>query len=593
MFRKKKADNAHVLEKSISKSLDPYQEEHRTESQAESLTPAASPEQECRNKSCTRSGGSSPMTAIWRALTPDQFQSARQRTSSTLADRIRQLHKHFRRTNNRDNIKSGVSSPNVRPLLPRKRSFSLNSVEQLDKNLPRHSVSMATARFGAAGVHLMPPAANMAGKVRTSAENQVNTTTAIRPPSIRVQQHEGEASSQIMDFLHSPDLTSLPRRRSSDTCIGRRRSLSGSCDLDLACRSPKALLYRDEDGSPTVEILSVENVSGSSIEPAMDIYRRLAVRHRCYDMMPNSAKLVFIDTELAAKKAFFALRDNECRAAPLWERNTQQFVGLLTITDFIRILLKLHSRQDSHVLLQHLQNCKIREMRSTLGLLSEMHSVGPDVSIEGAVSALRQYRCHRLPVVDPVSGDVLHMITYKRIIRYLYRFMVDLPVPECLNLPLRNVPVGTFQELATVAERTSLLDTLHKFMSAQVSSLPVVTESGVLIDMISRFDIISLAGSSSYFDLDITVETVLQHRCDPPVETCTEHITLAQLIDLVVEKNLHRVVVVDGGKRVCGVVSLSDIVQFLVLSSSLDDTYTTSDGKNVTRESTPTFLSPA
>lgn len=38
------------------------------------------------------------------------------------------------------------------------------------------------------------------------------------------------------------------------------------------------------------------------------------------------------------KKAFFALVANGIRAAPLWDSANQEFVGMLTITDFINIL---------------------------------------------------------------------------------------------------------------------------------------------------------------------------------------------------------------------------------------------------------------
>jgi 5'-AMP-activated protein kinase regulatory gamma subunit len=38
------------------------------------------------------------------------------------------------------------------------------------------------------------------------------------------------------------------------------------------------------------------------------------------------------------RKAFFALVYNGVRAAPLWDSAKQEFVGMLTITDFIHIL---------------------------------------------------------------------------------------------------------------------------------------------------------------------------------------------------------------------------------------------------------------
>jgi hypothetical protein len=45
---------------------------------------------------------------------------------------------------------------------------------------------------------------------------------------------------------------------------------------------------------------------------------------------------VVLDTELLVKRAFFAMVDTGVRACPLWDSARQQFVGMLTITDFIR-----------------------------------------------------------------------------------------------------------------------------------------------------------------------------------------------------------------------------------------------------------------
>lgn len=45
--------------------------------------------------------------------------------------------------------------------------------------------------------------------------------------------------------------------------------------------------------------------------------------HKCYDLIPTSAKLVIFDTQLLVKKAFFALVYNGVRAAPLWNSKLQ------------------------------------------------------------------------------------------------------------------------------------------------------------------------------------------------------------------------------------------------------------------------------
>ena len=47
--------------------------------------------------------------------------------------------------------------------------------------------------------------------------------------------------------------------------------------------------------------------------------------HKCYDLIPTSAKLVVFDTQLLVKKAFFALVYNGVRAAPLWDSVKQRY----------------------------------------------------------------------------------------------------------------------------------------------------------------------------------------------------------------------------------------------------------------------------
>lgn len=70
------------------------------------------------------------------------------------------------------------------------------------------------------------------------------------------------------------------------------------------------------------------------------VYSLFMRAHKCYDLIPTSSKLVVFDTHLPVRKAFFALVYNGVRAAPLWDSDKQRFVGMLTITDFIKILIR-------------------------------------------------------------------------------------------------------------------------------------------------------------------------------------------------------------------------------------------------------------
>ena len=92
------------------------------------------------------------------------------------------------------------------------------------------------------------------------------------------------------------------------------------------------------------------------------IFAKFFHYHTCYDLIPTSAKLVVFDTQLLVKKAFFALVYNGVRAAPLWDSTRQKFVGMLTITDFIRILQMYYKSSD--LVMEEVEEHKLETWRS-------------------------------------------------------------------------------------------------------------------------------------------------------------------------------------------------------------------------------------
>lgn len=50
-------------------------------------------------------------------------------------------------------------------------------------------------------------------------------------------------------------------------------------------------------------------------------------------------------------------------------------------------------------------------------------SIGPDASLYDAIKILIHNRIHRLPVIDPATGNVLYILTHKRILRFLFLYV--------------------------------------------------------------------------------------------------------------------------------------------------------------------------
>lgn len=46
--------------------------------------------------------------------------------------------------------------------------------------------------------------------------------------------------------------------------------------------------------------------------------------------------------------------------------------------------------------------------------------ITPEATLLDAVRMLLEHKVHRLPVIDTTSGNTLHILTHKRILKYLF-----------------------------------------------------------------------------------------------------------------------------------------------------------------------------
>ncbi|XP_072010005.1 5'-AMP-activated protein kinase subunit gamma-2 isoform X4 [Engystomops pustulosus] len=303
-------------------------------------------------------------------------------------------------------------------------------------------------------------------------------------------------------------------------------------------------------------------------ESESDIYVRFMKSHKCYDIVPTSSKLVVFDTTLQVKKAFFALVANGVRAAPLWETKNQSFVGMLTITDFINILHRYY--KSPMVQIYELEEHKIETWRELYlqETFKPLVNITPDASLYDAVYSLIKNKIHRLPVIDPVSGNALYILTHKRILKFLQLFVSEMPKPAFMKKNLEELGIGTYHNIAFIHPHTPIIKALNIFVERRVSALPVVDESGKVVDIYSKFDVINLAAEKTYNNLDITVTQALEHRSQyfEGVVKCNKLETLETIVDRIVRAEVHRLVVVNEAHSIVGIISLSDILQALVLS---------------------------
>lgn len=55
---------------------------------------------------------------------------------------------------------------------------------------------------------------------------------------------------------------------------------------------------------------------------------------------------------------------------------------------------------------------------------------------------------------------------------------------------MRELRIGTFDNIETATEETSIILALKKFVERRVSALPIVDSDGKLVNIYSKFDVI-------------------------------------------------------------------------------------------------------
>ncbi|XP_076054710.1 SNF4/AMP-activated protein kinase gamma subunit isoform X7 [Oratosquilla oratoria] len=338
----------------------------------------------------------------------------------------------------------------------------------------------------------------------------------------------------------------------------------GEMDLDKI-----SSIFRDSRGLPTMGHFMESMTRSELVEDESQILVKFFKYHHTYDLIPTSAKLVIFDTRLQVKKAFYALVYNGVRAAPLWDVARQEFVGMLTITDFIRILQTYYRSPNRRM--EELEEHRLETWRTVLqDDARPLISITPNESLYEAIRSLITHKIHRLPVIDKVMGNVLYIITHKRILKFLYLYINELPKPSILQKSLRDLKIGTYDNIETAHKDTLIIEALNKFVQRRISALPIIDESGKLIDIYAKFDVINLAAEGTYNNLDVTLRKANEYRNEwfEGVHKCTLDETIGTIMERIVRAEVHRLVVVDQTNKVVGIVSLSDILQELVLKPS-------------------------
>lgn len=285
--------------------------------------------------------------------------------------------------------------------------------------------------------------------------------------------------------------------------------------------------------------------------------------HKCYEILPKSAKVIIFDTQFLVRKTFPTLISHGIRSAPLWDANKKLLVGMITVTDFIRILLHYDAE---NLYIDDLERHSLHNWKKILRPSRKpLVSVGPDQSLHEAINLLSKNRVHRLLMIDPYTGDVLYVLSHKRILRFLFVYLNEFPELTFFHKTIHDLKIGTYADIVSVTDNTSIRTAFQLLLEKDISALPVLDDDGILLDVYPKYEVLNLVSEKLYTNLSTTIGEIRNKKKDweEKLQKCRSSITLYEALEVIVRTESHRLLLVNKDDRLIGIVSLSDILVYL------------------------------
>ena len=270
-------------------------------------------------------------------------------------------------------------------------------------------------------------------------------------------------------------------------------------------------------------------------------------------------------------------------AAPLWEPVQCQFVGILTVTDFIDILrhYKASGKDVSALATRSIAEIfqeASEERKNGHPPFRIRPFVGADssCSLKQACQQLHGNNQDYLPIVFSEDMRVLACITYTNILEHLVLHFRE--QRRLFDDSITELGIGSYGNSLVVCNPTqTLAQALELMQQHTLSALPVIDPAtNKILGVYSRSDITFLTKATDAEDavrnLELPLSDILsQTRQDvttpDALRTCSTAHTLQAIFETFAQVRFNRLYVVDKDDRLLGVVSARDLVAYFLTPS--------------------------
>jgi CBS domain-containing protein len=294
--------------------------------------------------------------------------------------------------------------------------------------------------------------------------------------------------------------------------------------------------------------------------------RSVLVNHTASEI-ETSGKVIEIDSSCTPLEASKILWSNNILGAPVWDANQNKYLGFFDMRDTLSAIIASHKEiKDGSVV--SLMTKWFEDMHVTVSYLAARNpfiSCLPQTSLEEVCTLLSKHSCHRIPVMGK-EGRCASIISQSALVKALVKH-VNHPLDETLE----EANLQYKKDIVSVVDTASAKNVFELLDSKRLSGIAVVdSETGKLVGNTSARDIKLAISQNVDMDMDILsyLATVRQATPTKKERYPSAHVattsTVGHAIRLLEKTGYHRVFVVDENVKPVGVISVSDVIRFVV-----------------------------
>jgi len=294
------------------------------------------------------------------------------------------------------------------------------------------------------------------------------------------------------------------------------------------------------------------------------------------DLIDTSVPILQVNSNASVEEAFKIIDEGGVLSVPIWDIPTQSYIGLVDTADFLKWIVSCYYRKNengnSDCLMKIGANLFLHEKIGNISDISKQNPFVPvplGTPLSDAIVCLAE-GIHRLPIVSKDVSKIVGIISHSGVIKYISehpQLLGDIAEEPALQLFPQKHP------LVTVSMDETLIDACAKMVKFQISAVPIIDFSNMMIATLSCSDLKSLIYLSPH-NLNQTllhsVRMFLNHDHDDDINVrapaigITDSDTILTCIAKLKGLKIHRVWCFrDNTWIVDGVITLTDVIQYL------------------------------